>query len=147
MSSIFIVVNQTNHFYHQNFHAVSFMDIPLYLLTFIFFTTRTSHQPDCSMTAKHLTPMNILMQSTCFVLGNFWYFYHKKDYSFFRLCKMMWRLNFLVVMVMAITNHEFVRYYVCAMHTYWFLTVYAMLAFFARYNVVSHQIFSIRGFM
>ncbi|XP_046851246.1 protein REDUCED WALL ACETYLATION 4-like isoform X2 [Xenia sp. Carnegie-2017] len=66
--------------------------------------------------------------------GNFWYFYHKKDYSFFRLCKMMWRLNFLVVMVMAITNHEFVRYYVCAMHTYWFLTVYAMLAFFARYN-------------
>lgn len=67
MSSIFIVVNQTNHFYHQNFHAVSFMDIPLYLLTFIFFTTRTSHQPDCSMTAKHLTPMNLLMQSTCFV--------------------------------------------------------------------------------
>ncbi|XP_028394366.1 protein REDUCED WALL ACETYLATION 2-like isoform X2 [Dendronephthya gigantea] len=66
--------------------------------------------------------------------GNFWYFYNRKDYSFFRLCKMMWRLNFLVVMVMAMTNHEFVRYYVCAMHTYWFLTVYAMLAVFAKYN-------------
>ncbi len=52
---------------------------------------------------------------------------------------MMWRLNFLVVMVMAITNHEFVRYYVCAMHTYWFLTVYAMLAVFAKYNHVSLQ--------
>lgn len=66
--------------------------------------------------------------------GNFWYFYTKKDFSFFRLAKMMWRLNFLVVMVMAITNHEFVRYYVCAMHTYWFITVYAMLAVFSRYN-------------
>ena len=71
--------------------------------------------------------------------GNFWYFYHRKDYSFFRLCKMMWRLNFLVLIVMAITNHEFVRYYVCAMHTYWFLTVYAMLAVFARYNHVSQK--------
>ena len=50
---------------------------------------------------------------------------------------MMFRLNFLVVMVMAVTNHEFVRYYVCAMHTYWFITVYAMMAVFKRYNDVS----------
>lgn len=50
---------------------------------------------------------------------------------------MMFRLNFLVVMVMAVTNHEFVRYYVCAMHTYWFITVYAMMAVFKGYNDVS----------
>ena len=71
-----------------------------------------------------------------FSSGNFWYFYTKKDYSLFRLTKMMWRLNFLVVMVMAITDHPFVRYYVCAMHTYWFLTVYAMLAVCPQYNQV-----------
>ena len=52
----------------------------------------------------------------------------------------MFRLNFLVVMVMAVTNHEFVRYYVCAMHTYWFITVYAMMAVFKRYNDVSLMI-------
>lgn len=50
---------------------------------------------------------------------------------------MMFRLNFLVVMVMAVTNHEFVRYYVCAMHTYWFITVYAMMAVCKKYNDVS----------
>ncbi|XP_068760532.1 uncharacterized protein [Montipora capricornis] len=66
--------------------------------------------------------------------GNFSYFWIKKDYSLFRLLRMMFRLNFLVVMVMAVTNHEFVRYYVCAMHTYWFLTVYAMLAVFKSHN-------------
>ena len=53
---------------------------------------------------------------------------------------MMFRLNFLVVMVMAVTNHEFVRYYVCAMHTYWFITVYAMMAVFKKYNDVSFMI-------
>lgn len=53
---------------------------------------------------------------------------------------MMFRLNFLVVMVMAVTNNEFVRYYVCAMHTYWFITVYAMMAVFKRYNDVSLMI-------
>ncbi|KAL9956833.1 hypothetical protein ACROYT_G038376 [Oculina patagonica] len=66
--------------------------------------------------------------------GNFSYFWIKKDYSLFRLLRMMFRLNFLVIMVMAVTNHEFVRYYVCAMHTYWFITVYAMMAVFKRYN-------------
>ena len=68
--------------------------------------------------------------------GNFSYFWIKKDYSLFRLLRMMFRLNFLVIMVMAVTNHEFVRYYVCAMHTYWFITVYAMMAVFKRYNDV-----------
>ena len=50
---------------------------------------------------------------------------------------MMFRLNFLVVMVMAVTNHEFVRYYVCAMHTYWFLSVYAMMAVMKSKNTVN----------
>ncbi|KAK3749972.1 hypothetical protein QZH41_008462 [Actinostola sp. cb2023] len=66
--------------------------------------------------------------------GNFSYFWTRKDYSIFRLIKMLFRLNFLVVMVMAVTNNEFVRYYICAMHTYWFLSVYAMMAVFKSYN-------------
>lgn len=69
--------------------------------------------------------------------GNFSYFWVKKDYSLFRLLRMMFRLNFLVFVVMAVTNNEFVRYYVCAMHTYWFLTVYVMMAVLKSYNEVS----------
>lgn len=55
----------------------------------------------------------------------------------------MFRLNFLVVMVMAVTNHEFVRYYICAMHTYWFLSVYAMMAIGKSYNSVSFRMGSL----
>ena len=72
------------------------------------------------------------------LLGNFSYFWIKKDYSLFRLLRMMFRLNFLVVMVMAVTRNEFVRYYVCAMHTYWFITVYVMLAAFKSRNEVNN---------
>ena len=54
---------------------------------------------------------------------------------------MMFRLNFLVVMVMAVTRNEFVRYYVCAMHTYWFITVYVMLALFKSRNEVKNFLF------
>ena len=64
----------------------------------------------------------------------------KHDYSVFRLLKMMFRLNFLVIIVMAVTNHEFVRYYVCAMHTYWFLSVWAMLVVLNRYNKVRNKL-------
>lgn len=69
--------------------------------------------------------------------GNFSYFWTRKDYSIYRLLKMLFRLNFLVLVVMAVTNNEFVRYYICAMHTYWFLSVYAMMAVLKSYNTVS----------
>jgi len=66
--------------------------------------------------------------------GNFSFFCTKNDYSIFRLLKMMFRLNFLVIVVMAVTNHAFVRYYVCAMHTYWFLSVWVILVVLNRFN-------------
>ena len=75
------------------------------------------------------------------LLGNFSHFWIKKDYSLFRLQRMMFRLNFLVVMVMAVARNEFVRYYVCAMHTYWFITVYVMLAVFKSHNEVNKFLF------
>ena len=91
----------------------------------------------CKNQADMQHAFNIILNIVLFLFpGNFSYFWIKKDYSLFRLLRMMFRLNFLVVMVMAVTNHEFVRYYVCAMHTYWFLTVYAMLAVFKSHNEV-----------
>ncbi|XP_047138645.1 uncharacterized protein LOC100207689 isoform X1 [Hydra vulgaris] len=66
--------------------------------------------------------------------GNYIYFSSQKDYSIFRLLKMLFRLNFLVFCVMAMANHEFVRYYICAMHTYWFLSVWGVMVVLNRYN-------------
>ena len=96
------------------------------------------HKTDLRVQRKDLGYISITIIVTFLFLsqGNFSYFWIKKDYSLFRLLRMMFRLNFLVVMVMAVTNHEFVRYYVCAMHTYWFLTVYIMMAIFKSHNEV-----------
>jgi len=49
---------------------------------------------------------------------------------------MLFRLNFLVFCVMAVTDHVFVRYYICAMHTYWFLSVWLVMVALNRYNKV-----------
>ena len=68
--------------------------------------------------------------------GNYIYFSTRKDYSIFRLLKMLFRLNFLVFCVMAVTDHVFVRYYICAMHTYWFLSVWVVMFVMNRYNKV-----------
>lgn len=66
--------------------------------------------------------------------GNYIYFSTRKDYSILRLLEMLFRLNFLVFCIMGISNHEFVRYYICAMHTYWFLSVWAVMVVMNRYN-------------
>eukprot|EP00794_Sanderia_malayensis_P015358 gene15358-16935_t len=66
--------------------------------------------------------------------GNLSFFWTKQDYSIFRLLKMLFRLNFLVIFVMVVNNHEFVRYYICAMHTYWFISVWAVLVVFNKHN-------------
>ena len=68
--------------------------------------------------------------------GNYIYFSTRKDYSIFRLLKMLFRLNFLVFCVMVVTDHVFVRYYICAMHTYWFLSVWVVMVVMNRYNKV-----------
>eukprot|EP00058_Branchiostoma_floridae_P023230 XP_002608720.1 hypothetical protein BRAFLDRAFT_73941 [Branchiostoma floridae] len=66
--------------------------------------------------------------------GNFSFFWVRKDYSLWRLLKMLFRLNFLVVCVCVVTNNEYMLYYICAMHTYWFLSVYAFMRVLSSWN-------------
>lgn len=40
---------------------------------------------------------------------------------------MMFRLNFLVLVTCLVTANEYMLYYICAMHTFWFLSVYAIM--------------------
>ena len=82
------------------------------------------------------TTAHVILPYSC-SLGNYIYFSTRKDYSVLRLLEMLFRLNFLVLCIMAVVNHPFVRYYICAMHTYWFLSVWAVMVVMNRYNDVS----------
>ncbi|RUS73040.1 hypothetical protein EGW08_019204 [Elysia chlorotica] len=47
---------------------------------------------------------------------------------------MLFRLNFLVVFVAMVTNNGYMLYYICAMHTYWFITVYVFMRVLHSWN-------------
>eukprot|EP00794_Sanderia_malayensis_P015362 gene15362-16939_t len=66
--------------------------------------------------------------------GNFSFFWIRRDYSIYRLLKMLFRLNFLVTVVTLVTNNTYMLYYICAMHTFWFLSVYAMMRPYEHLN-------------
>ena len=75
------------------------------------------------------------------------------------MLKMLFRLNFLVLLLCATTSNEYMLYYICAMHTYWFLSVYLfmgvlqswnthrykMMLKFTVYAVINSLIFDIPG--
>ncbi len=66
--------------------------------------------------------------------GNFSFFWIRKDFSLWRMLKMLFRLNFLVVFICAVVANEYMLYYICAMHTYWFLSVYAFMGILSSWN-------------
>ena len=47
---------------------------------------------------------------------------------------MLFRMNFLVVAIVVVTNNEYMLYYICAMHTYWFFTVYTFMRVLTSWN-------------
>eukprot|EP01134_Creolimax_fragrantissima_P005794 CFRG5794T1 len=59
--------------------------------------------------------------------GNFLYFYKRNDFSAVRLLKMLFRLNFLVFFVCWVLDTEYMLYYICPMHTFYFLIVYVVM--------------------
>lgn len=66
--------------------------------------------------------------------GNFSFFWVRRDYSWWRFCKMLFRLDFSVLIICGVVSNEFMVYYICAMHTYWFLSVYLMMGILRTWN-------------
>jgi N-acetylneuraminate 9-O-acetyltransferase len=89
---------------------------------------------------------SVRVMITCYVwmtgFGNFSFFYIKKDFGWLRLVQMLWRLNFTVLLLMWTHNNTWILYYICPMHTFYFLMVYAAMAVLNQYN---HTKWAIRG--
>jgi hypothetical protein len=81
-------------------------------------------------------PVRVMI--TCYVwmtgFGNFSFFYIKQDFSWLRLVQMFWRLNFSVLLLMWTHNNTYILYYICPMHTFYFLMVYATMYTYSSIN-------------
>ena len=88
---------------------------------------------------------SVRVMITCYVwmtgFGNFSFFYIKQDFGWLRVAQMMWRLNFSVLLLMWTHGNTWILYYICPMHTFYFLMVYATMCV---YHGVNHTKWGIR---
>ena len=74
------------------------------------------------------------MESPACSTGNFSFFWIRKDFSLYRVLKMLFRLNFLVAVTCLVTRNEYMLYYICPMHTFWFISVYVFMRVLPSWN-------------
>mmetsp|Transcript_7836 Transcript_7836/g.17117 ORF Transcript_7836/g.17117 Transcript_7836/m.17117 type:complete len:954 (+) Transcript_7836:600-3461(+) len=88
---------------------------------------------------------SVRVMISCYVwmtgFGNFSFFYIKGDFGFVRFAQMMWRLNFTVVFLCLTMNNMYMLYYICPLHTFYFLLVFASMRVFSSVN---HSKYGIR---
>ena len=88
---------------------------------------------------------SVRVMITCYVwmtgFGNFSFFYIKQDFGWLRLIQMMWRLNFSVLLLMWTHGNTWILYYICPMHTFYFLMVFLSMYI---YKSVNHTKYGIR---
>ncbi|EKX36256.1 hypothetical protein GUITHDRAFT_79030, partial [Guillardia theta CCMP2712] len=66
--------------------------------------------------------------------GNFSFFYIKKDYGIVRVLQMMWRLNFFVFLLMIVQGNTYILYYICPLHTFFFLVTWLTMRVCSNLN-------------
>lgn len=60
--------------------------------------------------------------------GHFSYFWIKGDFGVYRVCQVLFRLNFLVVVLCIVMDRPYQFYYFVPLVTVWFMIIYATLA-------------------
>jgi N-acetylneuraminate 9-O-acetyltransferase len=89
---------------------------------------------------------SVRVMITCYVwmtgFGNLQFFYVKRDYGWLRVVQMLWRLNFSVLFLMWTHGNTWILYYICPMHTFYFLMVYVTMYVGSHLN---HSKWEIRG--
>ncbi|KAK2142469.1 hypothetical protein LSH36_951g03010 [Paralvinella palmiformis] len=151
--SFFLLCDRTNFFMKENkyYTHVNFFLPFSYLMILGFFFTEKSDQNtflhrdqtdewkgwmQLVILIYHLTgasqvlhiymQIRVLVSSYLFLsgYGNFYYFFMKGDFSFYRFCKVMFRFNFLVVLLCFIMNRPYQFYYFIPLVSFWFLILY-----------------------
>ncbi|KAG5264740.1 hypothetical protein AALO_G00257520 [Alosa alosa] len=60
--------------------------------------------------------------------GHFSFFWLKGDFGLYRVCQVLFRLNFLVVVLCLVMDRPYQFYYFVPLVTFWFVVVYATMA-------------------
>lgn len=60
--------------------------------------------------------------------GHFSFFWLKGDFGFYRVCQVVFRLNFLVVVLCIVMDRPYQFYYFVPLVTFWFVIIYGSLA-------------------
>uniref|UniRef100_A0A8D3AR98 CAS1 domain containing 1 n=1 Tax=Scophthalmus maximus TaxID=52904 RepID=A0A8D3AR98_SCOMX len=60
--------------------------------------------------------------------GHFSFFWLKGDFGLYRVCQVLFRLNFLVLVLCVVMDRPYQFYYFVPLVTFWFVVIYAMLA-------------------
>ncbi|CAL1272802.1 unnamed protein product [Larinioides sclopetarius] len=80
--------------------------------------------------ASHVLPIymhiRVLVTSYLFLsgYGHFTYFYHYGDFGFYRFCQVLFRLNFLVVVLCLCMNRPYQFYYFVPLVSFWFVVMF-----------------------
>ncbi|XP_051245734.1 N-acetylneuraminate 9-O-acetyltransferase [Dicentrarchus labrax] len=60
--------------------------------------------------------------------GHFSFFWLKGDFGLYRVCQVLFRLNFLVLVLCVVMNRPYQFYYFVPLVTFWFVVIYGTLA-------------------
>ena len=72
--------------------------------------------------------------------GNFSFFYMKQDFGIVRVLQMLFRLNFLVLILMMTLGNTYMLYYICPLHTFFFFMVYVIMYIKPEWNHTEDKI-------
>ena len=80
--------------------------------------------------------IRVLVSSYAFLTGygNYHYFATRNDFSFKRIFFMLFRLNFLTVLLMMTMQVPYILYYIVPLHTFYFLFTFLTMRIFSNWN-------------
>jgi hypothetical protein len=162
----FFLCDRTTFFLKENkyYTNISFFLPFLYLMILGLFFTENTKQPSILSREQtdewkgwmqlviliyHLTgaskilpiymQIRVMVSSYLFLsgYGHFCYFFNKADFSVHRLLTVLFRFNFLVVVLCLVMNRPYQFYYFVPLVSFWFIVMYATMAIWPRVTTTS----------
>uniref|UniRef100_A0A8C3IJH0 CAS1 domain containing 1 n=1 Tax=Chrysemys picta bellii TaxID=8478 RepID=A0A8C3IJH0_CHRPI len=123
----FYLCDRANLFMKENkfyTHSSFFIPIIYILVLGVFYTENTKEFLPVYMHVRVLVAAYLFQTG----YGHFSYFWIKGDFGLYRVCQVLFRLNFLVVVLCIVMDRPYQFYYFVPLVTVWFMIIYATLA-------------------